>query len=122
MDSNLSVQKLYDMYEEWMKNEHPDVDLESFNYYVTVFRTEFNIGFAPPKIDTCSAGDVFNTSLKNLQQQGASEEVLSAMQWDFDGHRDLARIADRKSMISWLMLRMLWHSVSTFNRRCQPQS
>ena len=96
MDSNLTVKKLYDMYVEYMQKENTDVDIVSFNYYSNVFRLEFNIGFAPPKVDTCSTCDAFEASLRNLQQQGAgSEEANNSMQRlqeDLDRHRDLARI------------------------------
>ena len=50
LDSNLTVRKLYDLYVDHMQTEHPDVETVSFNYYSNVFRLEFNIGFAPPRL------------------------------------------------------------------------
>ena len=96
MDSSLSVKKLYDLYTDYIKTDHPDVEPVSFNYYGNVFRLEFNIGFAPPKVDTCSTCDAFQASITNLQERGAgseeAQEAMQRLQEDLDRHRELARI------------------------------
>ena len=100
MDSTLSVKKLYDLYLDFMGENHPDVDKVSFNYYAKVFRLEFNIGFAPPKVDTCSTCDAFQTSITNLQGQGATSEEaemsIQRLQDDLAMHKDLASIGRRE--------------------------
>ena len=91
MDSNLSIVKLYDMFVSFMKQDHPDVEIVSFNYYSKVFRTEFNIGFAPPKIDSCNACDLFVASLSNAKQLGMFQEALDEIRRNMEWHKELGR-------------------------------
>ena len=90
LDSNLTTVKLYDMYCEFMDSEHPDVDKVSFNYYSTVFRSEYNIAFSPPVVDSCNICDLMKSSIINCQQQGGAPEVLQGIERDLKAHVDLA--------------------------------
>lgn len=90
LDSTLSVVKLYDMYVKFMKDQHPDVEVVSFNYYSKVFRSEFNIGFSPPVIDTCNTCDLLKANIQNYRQMGCAQAQLNDMQRELDEHKALA--------------------------------
>ncbi|XP_064085627.1 uncharacterized protein LOC135200853 [Macrobrachium nipponense] len=94
MESNLSVVKLYDMYVKFMKEEHPNVDIVSINFYSNVFRTEFNnIGFVPPVVDMCNTCDLLTASIEKYERVGCEQAQFEEMQREFrelDAHKVLA--------------------------------
>ena len=53
----MTLNKVYDLYCEYMDENEPDVEKTTLSYYRNVFNTEFNVGFAPAKADTCNVCD-----------------------------------------------------------------
>lgn len=43
LESNLTISKLYQSYEQWMTDNHPGIEKVSQNYYHKTFTSEFNI-------------------------------------------------------------------------------
>lgn len=55
---------LYDMYRDWIKkNNNKDKEVKQW-LYEWIFDHEFNIGFEPPKSDSCNVCDRVNTELE----------------------------------------------------------
>uniref|UniRef100_A0A6P7F869 Uncharacterized protein LOC114325933 n=1 Tax=Diabrotica virgifera virgifera TaxID=50390 RepID=A0A6P7F869_DIAVI len=57
LSTDLNINKLYDLYCEWMTENHPLIDPVSSRFYRDTFNKKFNIGFNPPKSDTCNFCD-----------------------------------------------------------------
>ncbi|XP_068206989.1 papilin-like isoform X2 [Palaemon carinicauda] len=76
LDSNLNIVRLHQMYLDFMREKHPEVETVSFNYYSNVFRTEFNIGFMPPVISciTCGLLIAYNRADRDNQRPGPSDD------------------------------------------------
>ncbi|KAK8375197.1 hypothetical protein O3P69_015668 [Scylla paramamosain] len=89
LDSTLTIRKLYDMYLSWMAQTYPQESRVTFHYYSDVFRKDFNISFAPPKVDTCTTCDTINMTITNATTDG---EKL-AQQAKLDEHLKEARAA-----------------------------
>ena len=73
LDSNLSVQKMYRMYVEWMSKTNPAEKLCSFSKYNQYFSNNFNLGFHQPKKDLCEECSVFNNAAPDAKRQLQTE-------------------------------------------------
>lgn len=69
LESNLTISKLYKSYEEWMSANHPETEKVTQSYYHKTFTKEFNIGFQPPRSDTCSTCDRLTTSINSATNE-----------------------------------------------------
>jgi len=63
LEPGLNLQKMYDMYKTWC--ELKQVQPVKFNFYRTVFKTDFNIAVLKPKNDRCDLCEEFDTARKN---------------------------------------------------------
>jgi len=63
LEPGLNLQKMYDMYKTWC--ELKQVQPVKFNFYRTVFKTDFNIAVLKPKNDRCDLCEEFDTAQKN---------------------------------------------------------
>ncbi|KAK3866123.1 hypothetical protein Pcinc_028321 [Petrolisthes cinctipes] len=88
LDSTLNIRKLYDIYLTWMSEQFPQEERVSFHYYSDVFTCEFNIGFEPPKVDTCTICDTLQMALSN-----ATIEQKAEQQAKLDDHKREAKKA-----------------------------
>ena len=86
LESNLTISKLYKSYEEWMSANHPEVEKVTQRYYHKTFSNEFNIGFQPPRSDTCSTCDKLTTSI----QLATTEADKQLLQDQLKHHKDKA--------------------------------
>ena len=65
---------LYDMYRDWIKkNNNKDKEVKQW-LYEWIFDHEFNIGFEPPKSDSCNVCDRVNTELEGLDNDNSDDE------------------------------------------------
>lgn len=86
LESNLTISKLYKSYEEWMSANHPEIEKVTQSYYHSTFTNEFNIGFQPPRSDTCSTCDKLITSISSA----TSETDKQRLQVQLKHHKDKA--------------------------------
>lgn len=73
LDSHLSISRLYIMYLQWMRKNHPDEHKVKESYYRSVFKTEFNSPFKPFKTDTCTQRDYLKTLVKAAEDTKDAE-------------------------------------------------
>ena len=66
LSSDLNINQLYVLYEEWMLANHPNSEPVSKDFYRRVFSKDFNLGFEPPKADSCNECDKMKNDLKSL--------------------------------------------------------
>jgi hypothetical protein len=64
LPSGLNINSLYSLYSEWMSEKHPEIEKVSPHYYRDIFNQNFNIGFEPPKSDTCAFCDRIENDIK----------------------------------------------------------
>lgn len=69
------MHKLYDMYEEWLKEKNMSDMLVTRHFYRDVFSTEFNIGCEPPNSDTCNLCDKTDIEIKSLVDDQDSDRI-----------------------------------------------
>ena len=55
----MNINKLYDLYKEWLKEEYPNIECVHEHYYRHTFRERFNLGFGVPRSDTCKECDAY---------------------------------------------------------------
>ena len=89
-DSSCSVKKLYKKYLDWMAEEHPGDECVSEHFYSDIFSSDYNIGFAPPKKDTCSFCDKKTVQIRVAANSG---EDTVALQEELHRHKAKAREA-----------------------------
>lgn len=75
---------MFDLYKEWMSENHPQSKPVEQNIYRSVFNKNFNLGFHKPKKDACSycakyknANAIQKRSLENLQTFHIQQKNLS---------------------------------------------
>ena len=55
--TDLSITKMYELFCEWSKDEHPGLKIPGIGLYREVFNNTYNIGFFQPKKDQCDSCD-----------------------------------------------------------------
>ena len=65
LTQDLNVKKLFTLYQDYMAENHPDVECVSESKYRKIFNEEFNIGFAPTKTDTCNTCDLLESNIEH---------------------------------------------------------
>ena len=75
LSSDLNINQLYSLYEEWMLANHRDSEPVSKDYYRRVFCKDFNLGFEPPKSDSCNDCDRMKQELKALHSVRDSDKI-----------------------------------------------
>lgn len=83
-----TVVKLHDLYLEYMAVLHPGVEKVTESYYHNVFKTEFNIGFAPVKIDTCNTCDMLKAKIDTVSKETGKEDELRVLERKFMVHKN----------------------------------
>ena len=94
LESNLSIEKLYQMYLIWMAEENPDGEKVKSSYYRKVFNEEFNISFKPPMTDTCARCDELKARVKQAEEE-EEEEEKQRVQRELEEHLALAQEGQR---------------------------
>lgn len=94
LESNLDIKKMYKLYVDLCKEEGIDPVKES--YYRHIFVTRFNLGFKPPRSDTCNKCDTLEMKIKF----GESQEVIEKSKAEKEHHlvqAENARAAKKKA-------------------------
>lgn len=87
LGSEGSIPQLYSKYKEWLSQTYPDEDAVSERKYRHIFSGEYNIGFEPPKKDTCATCGRLETAIHRRQEENlevvALQEELNVHQTKF---------------------------------------
>lgn len=75
-EETLNITKLFNLYEEWMRNEHPLLPMASLRQYRDVFNNEFNIEFFKPKKDQCVLCHVYKNANEEEKENMAIKHAL----------------------------------------------
>ena len=86
METNMTIQKMYRLYREWLYDLDVTQKPVKLDYYRRVFRG-FRIGFKPPSTDTCSKCDRLKVQLDGCQDTITKQRL----QDELDDHLRLAR-------------------------------
>lgn len=123
MESNLSVVKLYDMYVKFIKDEHPNVDIVSFNYYSNVFRTEFNIGFMPQLLIHAAPVIYCQQIFQNINKWVVNRLIWMKCNLSWMHIKCLQHKLELRLIALVLQTMMiLWRYVSICNKHCRHPS
>jgi len=57
------------LYKEWLEKDHPDKKPVSEWYYRKVFCEDFDLGFEPPRSDTCNFCDKLDNEMRTLDKE-----------------------------------------------------
>ena len=87
---DLSVVKLYALYQDYVTQLDPPIEPVSESYYRKVFTTEFNIGFAPARTDTCNTCDRLQGQIQHYDAN-QSPVPLEELQEVLGTHKEMAR-------------------------------
>jgi len=85
LETGLSINKMYQMYQQWMKTENPTDPVASPRKYRDRFVAAYNFGFFKPKKDQCELCNICGR---------ASETLLAKLRPKLDAHlknKDLSR-------------------------------
>lgn len=88
LSGDLSISKMYKMYQEFCNERHEEPVKES--YYRFVFNTEFNLKFHKPYSDTCSRCDNFHNIIKHSKD----EVLVNNTKRDLELHQRKAKKAN----------------------------
>ena len=68
--SDLSISKMYNLFQEWAPEHHPNSKIPGKTMYESVFTGSYNLGFYVPKKDQCDTCESF----KNLPERSAEDK------------------------------------------------
>lgn len=91
LSTELSMTRLYYLYQSWMREKHPNVETVKRSVYRTFFTSEFNLGFTPVKMDTCNTCDKLHAQIDVYRIDPEKEEQVQELERKLTGHQDLAR-------------------------------
>ena len=75
LSHGLNISSMYTLYLDWLKDNNIDVAAPvSEHYYRDVFN-EHNIGFEPPRTDTCDKCDLITNELRKLNAEEDLDEI-----------------------------------------------
>ena len=70
----LNMNTMYILYLDWLKDNNSNIEPVTNHYYRDVFN-EFNIGFEPPRSDTCNYCDQVNNEIRALNVATESADI-----------------------------------------------
>ena len=88
LEHGLTVKQLYAKYVYWMEQNQFEEELVKEDYYRKIFTYEYNIGFKPPKKDTCTHCDRLKVQVEEL---ASKEEDTSDATAAWEEHKSIAR-------------------------------
>ena len=86
-DCQLNISKMYELYETWMSERHPDIPKVSQSIYRQIFCRKFNIRFGKPRKDEC--GKCFSYK----EQCRANGTATASATTEYEDHRRRAESA-----------------------------
>lgn len=92
LPTGLNINIMYTLYQDWMLENHQGIEVVSSRYYRDVFNRDFNIGFEPPKSDTCNYCDKVNIEMRGLSAESDNDR-LNDLKTQKNEHLDHAKIA-----------------------------
>ena len=92
LEAGGTVKLMFDKYEYWMRETHPEVETVKVRFYEKVFTEYYNIAFKLPKKDTCATCDKFKVDINEKKAKGENVEEL---QKKMDDHKQHASLAQR---------------------------
>lgn len=84
LGSEGSIPQLYSKYKQWLSLAHPREKPVSERSYRTIFSGQYNIGFQPPKKDTCSTCGRLETAITRRTEE---QEDTTALKEELEVHR-----------------------------------
>lgn len=97
----LNIKKLYSLYNEWLTENYPGYSPVNQHYYRDTFNMQFNIGFEPPKSDTCNYCDKVDIKIKSSQMHD-SENVAEIENLKQEKELHLTRAKAAQSLLKGL--------------------
>jgi hypothetical protein len=76
----LNINSLYSLYTEWLQNKSPSRTPVKQSFYRTFLNSNCNIGFEPPRSDTCNFCDRTNIKISNLKIQNNEIELINKLE------------------------------------------
>ena len=92
LEAGGTIKLMYDKYEFWMREMHPDVEVVKLRFYEKIFTECYNIAFKLPKKDTCATCDKMKMDINDKKAKG---EDVTALQTKLQGHKEHAALAQR---------------------------
>ena len=71
----LNINTMYTMYLDWLTASGNGIQPVS-NYYYRYMFNKYNIGFEPPRMDTCNTCDLINNKIKGLSAGTDGDEIV----------------------------------------------
>ena len=96
LTQDLNIKKLYTLYQDYATENYPDLEPVSESKYRKIFNEEYNIGFAPPKTDTCNTCDLIQANIDNFDESNPSPRVSKVeLETTLAEHKSLAEKGQR---------------------------
>ena len=89
METGVTADELHKEYAEWMRHVHPEGMVVSPRFYRTVFTTQYNIVFTPPKTDLCSECEKYKAKINANKELDKDTSKLEA---DLATHEEASRV------------------------------
>ncbi|XP_047494250.1 uncharacterized protein LOC125042576 isoform X2 [Penaeus chinensis] len=93
---DLSISKMYRLYQKWLEDEHPKESMVTLSYYRSVFKEDFHLSLDPPKVDLCNKYEEQRNPLHGLGEN-ADAACISEVKRDRSLHLQRPRIARTKN-------------------------
>lgn len=92
LESGGTIKGLHSKYFSWMNENYPEEETVSTRYYEKVFTEQYNIGFQPPKKDTCGFCDATKVA---IEEKKASELDASELETKLREHKEQAKMVQQ---------------------------
>ena len=92
LEAGGTIKLMFDKYEFWMREVHPDVEVVKLRFYEKIFTECYNIAFKLPKKDTCARCDKLKIDINDKKAKG---EDVGPLQKLLDDHKKHAATAQR---------------------------
>ena len=80
LESEGSIRDLYRRYVSWMIDFNPTVVLVKEKFYLKIIGKHYNIGFRPPKKDSCKTCELLKVQIQNIKKEQRDISVYKEMQ------------------------------------------